>query len=169
VAARYKTRFTRQSFPRASSLRWRTSPCHTHSHVCGNSHQFLSSDIQRDGAGGICGDHVNVRHRNEDGDKCVWVRYTWVFPTANTMTLRARPRKWMTCEPGLSNHRLVYLASMTRWHRVVWQLFAHFPEAPCCYWGPHVASPLEGQTDRYAYRLARLCYFVMFDTAGVCV
>jgi hypothetical protein len=32
----------------------------------------LSSDIQRDGAGGIYGDHVNLRHRNEDGDKCVW-------------------------------------------------------------------------------------------------
>lgn len=33
-----------------------------------------------------------------------------------------------------------------------------------------VASPVEGQTFRYAYRLALLYYFVMFDTAGcVCV
>ena len=76
---------------------------------------------------------------------------------------------------------------MTRWHRVVWQLCAHVPEAPrcfldnggswflrnvsCCYSGPHfVASPAEGQTYRYAYRLALLFYFVMFDAAGcVCV
>jgi hypothetical protein len=71
--------------------------------MCAGIRISLSSDIQRDGAGGICGDHVNVRHRNEDGDKCVWGQYTWVFPTAYTMPQRARPRKWMTCEPGL-NH-----------------------------------------------------------------
>jgi hypothetical protein len=71
-------------------------------HMCAGIRISLSSDIQRVGAEGICGDHVNVRHRNEDGDKCVWEQYTWVFPTANMMPLRARPRKWLTCEPGLN-------------------------------------------------------------------
>jgi hypothetical protein len=55
------------------------------------------------GAGGIRRDHLNVRHRNQDGDKCVWGQYTWIFPTANTMPLRALPRKWLTCEPGLTS------------------------------------------------------------------
>jgi hypothetical protein len=32
---RPKARFTHQSFPRSSSLRWRKSPYHTHSHACG--------------------------------------------------------------------------------------------------------------------------------------
>jgi hypothetical protein len=85
-------------------FQWRASPYHTHSHVCGNSHRFEFRHPERRchcGAGGICGDHVNVRHRNADGDRCVWGQYTWVFPTANTMPLRARPRKWLTCEPGL--------------------------------------------------------------------
>jgi hypothetical protein len=75
-------RFTRQSFPRSSSLRWRTSPYHTHSHVCGKPDVRITQLLERQwalafaircrcGAGGICGDHVNVRHRNEDGDKCM--------------------------------------------------------------------------------------------------
>jgi hypothetical protein len=38
-----KAWFTCHSFPRSSSLRWRTSPYHTHSHVCGNSRQFAEN------------------------------------------------------------------------------------------------------------------------------
>jgi hypothetical protein len=52
---------------RCSEARHRT----TLIHMCAGIRISLSSDIQRDGAGGICGDHVNVRHRNEDGDKFV--------------------------------------------------------------------------------------------------
>jgi hypothetical protein len=78
--------------------RHRTTLIHMFAGICIS----LSSDIQRDGAGVICGDHVNVRHRNEDGDKCVWGKYTWVSPITNTMPLGARPRKWLTCEPGLN-------------------------------------------------------------------
>jgi hypothetical protein len=37
----------------------------------------------------------------------VWGQYTWVFPTANTMPLRSRPRKWLTCEPGLNFNTVV--------------------------------------------------------------
>jgi hypothetical protein len=62
----------------------------------------------------ICGDRVNVSHRNEDRDKCVWGQYTWVLPTANTMPQRARPRKWLTCEPGLRSVILTISFSPTR-------------------------------------------------------
>jgi hypothetical protein len=49
-------------------------PQHTQTtliHMCAGIRISLSSHIQRDGAEGICGDHVNVSHRNEDGDMCV--------------------------------------------------------------------------------------------------
>jgi hypothetical protein len=66
-------------------------------HMCAGIRISLSSDIQRDGS--VWRDLRWPRgHRNEDGDKCVRGQYTWVFPTANTMPLRARPRKCLTCE-----------------------------------------------------------------------
>jgi hypothetical protein len=102
-----------------------------HSFTC--VREFTSVWVQRRchcRAGGICGDHVNVRHRNDDGDKCVWGQYTWVFPTANTMPLRARPRKWLTCEPGLI--LCVRNAQKTNWYQLV--LYSRMAHKVKCKW-----------------------------------